>query len=184
MTRIIFGADVGGVIMDKANDRTDTSFLGDNFLEATAVPGAIETLRTIRDFVTGLALRQAEKEGRLFDRTDPPIHIVSKCGPKAQRKTRLWMAHHGFFARTGIPENHLHFCLERRDKGPICNDLGITHFVDDKLEVLSYLESVPCRYLFCPSDREIARYRRHLPSVIRMDSWSELLVAFVAANRA
>ena len=34
------GVDIGGVIIDRANDRTDTSFFGGNYLETTAVPGA------------------------------------------------------------------------------------------------------------------------------------------------
>lgn len=173
MTHIIFGVDVGGVILDKANDDTDTSFLGDNFLETTTVPFAIGALVTIRSFLACLA----EVQGRPYDPKEPPIHVVSKCGPNVQRKTMLWMKHHVFHEITGIPESHVHFCLKRHEKAPICKDLGITDFVDDKLEVLSYLESVPHRYLFRPSDREVARFRRHLPLVTRMNSWNDVVRA-------
>jgi len=34
----VLGVDIGGVIMDKANDSTDTSFFSENFLETTATP--------------------------------------------------------------------------------------------------------------------------------------------------
>ena len=183
MKDLIFGTDVGGVILDKANDGTDTSFLGGNHLKTTAMPGAIETLRTIRDHVADRARRQAEAKAVPYDEAHPPIYVVSKCGENVQRKTREWMRHHDFYARTGIPEDHVRFCLERKDKAPICRDLGITHFVDDKLEVLSYLESVPKRYLFCPSEREVGRYKRHLALVEPTGSWSDLLRKFLDSDK-
>jgi hypothetical protein len=37
---------------------------------------------------------------------------------------------------------------EREEKADICERVGITHFVDDQLEVLVHLTSVPYRYLF------------------------------------
>ncbi len=42
----------------------------------------------------------------------------------------------------------MHFVRERRDKAPVCERLGITHFVDDHLDVLAYLTSVQHRHLF------------------------------------
>jgi hypothetical protein len=33
----------------------------------------------------------------------------------------------------------LRFCAERTDKEPICRELGITHFVDDKVHVVQIL---------------------------------------------
>src|SRR6185369_12095724 len=53
-----------------------------------------------------------------------------------------------FFDRTGIPPGHVHFVRERLDKAPVCQRLGVTHFVDDRLDVLAHLETVEHRYLF------------------------------------
>ena len=61
------------------------------------------------------------------------------------------MRHHRFFALTGIPADHVRFCLRRPDKAIHCAELGITHFVDDKPDVHVALAGVVRhRYLFGP----------------------------------
>ena len=50
-------------------------------------------------------------------------------------------------------QKHVHFCNERSEKEAICRELGVTHFIDDHLEVLLYLKSVPYRFLFAPDSR-------------------------------
>jgi hypothetical protein len=57
------------------------------------------------------------------------------------------------------------------------SELGITHFVDDRLEVLSYLDAVPNRYLFRPRADEVDAHRRFLAYVQVVDSWTELVQA-------
>ena len=150
----ILGVDVGGVIIDRVNDDTDTSFFSDNYLATTAVPGAFDALAR---------LAAGRFAGQVF--------LVSKCGARVEAKTREWLAHHDFHARTGIPAGHLHFCRRRRDKAGICERLGVTHFIDDRLEVLGYLESVPNLYLFRPEKREMKRHARHLVHVQIVDGW-------------
>ncbi len=152
------GVDVGGVIIDRVNDNTDTSFFGDNYLRTTAVPGAFEALAR---------LNAGRFEGQ--------IHLVSKCGPRIEARTRTWLAHHGFHATTGIPETHLRFCRRRPDKGPICAALGISHFVDDRLEVLTYLTGVQRRYLFRPVETEVARHASAGLDITRVETWAQLL---------
>ena len=152
------GIDVGGVIMDRANDDTDTSFFSDNYLRTTTAPGAIEAIARL----------VAE---RFKDRS----FVVSKCGARIEAKTRSWMAHHRFHERTGIPPERLRFCRTREEKGPICAELGLTHFVDDRLEVLGYLATVPHRYLFNPGEAEVERHRIHLPRVRRVRAWDEIV---------
>jgi len=154
----VLGIDIGGVIMDKTNDKTDTSFFSDNFLKTTAVPQVFEVLAIL--------------VGRRFG---PNTHIVSKCGRKVQEKSLLWLAHHDFYRRTGIPESNVHFCKERSEKAPICQNLGITHFIDDKLEVLSYLTTVEHKYLFQGDPKEINRYQGFLGKVYPVNSWPEFL---------
>jgi len=152
------GVDVGGVIIDRVNDKTDTSFFGDNYLRTTAVPGAFEALAR---------LNAGRFEGR--------IYLVSKCGPRIEARTRAWLAHHGFHATTGIPAAHLRFCRRRPDKGPICAALGISHFVDDRLEVLTYLTGVQQRYLFHPLESELARHASAGVDITRVETWAQLL---------
>ena len=154
----ILGVDVGGVIIDRVNDALDTSFFGDNYLQTTAVPGAFAALERLN-------------AGRFAGR----VYLVSKCGARVQAKTLAWLAHHGFYATTGIAPEHVHFCRKRADKADICAALGITHFVDDRLEVLSYLDFVPARYLFRPNPAEVARYAHVLPEMRQVESWAALV---------
>ena len=54
-----------------------------------------------------------------------------------------------------MPPDNLQFCLERAQKAEICRDLGLTHFIDDRADVLEHLEPVvPHRYLFGPQPPE------------------------------
>ncbi len=135
------GVDVGGVIISRQNDHTDTSFFGHNYLKTTAVEEVFECLRQLR-------------EGGF------EVFIVSKCGANVQRKTLEWMAHHRFFERTGIASTHVHFCRTRPEKAPICERHGITHFVDDRLDVLDYLKTVEQLYLFQPNDADYREWQR------------------------
>lgn len=141
MTQTI-GIDVGGVIIDKdRNDNSDTSLFGENYLNALAVPGAQKAIMELNT-------------GTFKDR----VCIVSKCGPNIQQRTMEWLRHTGFLEKTGIPEKRVLFCRDRNEKAPIAKSLGLTHFVDDKLEVLHYMFGiVPHRMLFRPSLSEMKR---------------------------
>jgi hypothetical protein len=147
--------DVGGVLIDRVHDRTDTSFFGARYLETPEVSGAFAALAHLARLVNGR------------------VYLVSKCGPSTEQRTREWLAHRRFTDVTGIPEDHALFCRERRDKAPICSQLGVTHFVDDRLEVLGYLVEVPYRLLFDPSPVEVEAHRRHLPGVQVVHSWRD-----------
>jgi len=151
----VLGVDIGGVIIDKAaNDDSDTSLFGPNFLNATAVPGAFDSLA---------------KLAQVFD-----VYLVSKCGPTTEEKTRQWLAHNDFFKRTGILESHVRFCRKRLDKAGICAELGVTHFVDDRLEVLSYLPPDVRKYLFRPNPEEVQKFAKFLKKVTTVESWQKL----------
>ena len=152
------GVDIGGVIIDRVNDGTDTSFFTDNYLRTTAVPGVLDALREL-------------VEKRFGDK----VFLVSKCGQRVQDKTLQWLDHHRFYDLTGIGRERVHFCRERHEKAGICEKLGITHFVDDRLEVLGNLTTVGTLYLFHPQPDEVRRFARFLNRVKQVDSWQEIL---------
>lgn len=149
------GIDIGGVIIDRVADDSDTSFFGGRYLETPAVPDAFAVIAALRPGFES-------------------VYLVSKCGKNTERKTREWLAHTGFHETTGVPAENVHFCRQRHEKAPICESLGITHFVDDRLEVLAYLASVERRFLFRPQEDEVAEHRLALPAVTRVESWLEL----------
>lgn len=121
------GIDIGRVIIEGDQPGADTSFIGgsvEDALATPAVPGAFEAIARL----------VALFEGRVW--------LVSKCGARVEQKTRLWLAHHRFFAQTGIPEANVRFCRERPQKRDHAIALGLTHFIDDRHDVLAHLEGV------------------------------------------
>ena len=145
------GVDIGRVIIGGGvvPGSSDTQFFsGDTarMLATPAVPGAFETLA-----------RLVPRFGQVW--------LVSKCGERVRRHTRQWLDHHDFAARTGIPRDNVRFCFKRPDKAVHCAELGITHFVDDKLDVHQVLRGiVPHRYLFGPQRTPPPTWVQHTPT--------------------
>jgi hypothetical protein len=130
------GVDVGRVLISAADEdgASDTSFLSGSdaaALETPATPGGFEAV------------------AELVRATGGRVWLVSKCGARVEALTRRWLEHHGFHERTGVPREHLRFCRARREKREHALALGLTHFVDDRLDVLGFLRGVvPHLYLF------------------------------------
>jgi len=165
MTTAAVGVDVGGVLIARGGDAAedDTSFFGDRFLETPAAPGAFEALRALGDAYGGA------------------VYVVSKCGPRTEHRTRLWLAEHDLEGRTGVSPWNVWFVRHRRDKRDVARELGLTAFVDDRLEILGSLAEVSTRVLFDPVAEEVAGHAQHLPSVIEAAGWTEALPPLLAA---
>jgi len=104
------------------------------------------------------------------------VYLVSKCALEQERKTIQWLVDQGFFDRTGVKRAHVYFCRERSDKAGICKKLGITHFIDDRLEVLSALLSVAHLYLFQPDSEEMRQWTQSLTKQLTLVySWQDVL---------
>ena len=157
---IRIGIDVGGVIIDRIkNDGADTSFIDGDFMRTTAVEGAFETIRMI--------VRRLGAEN---------VFIISKCGPAIQEKTLLWLTGQQFYKSTGFLAENIHFCLKRPEKGPIAAGLGLTHFIDDRADVLEFMTEVPIRYLFGPQDEPYAGSVAMTPVLTWQDVLKQLML--------
>lgn len=145
------GVDFGRVIQGAAltPGAADTVFLSGGIDEAMSTPpspGAFDVL------------------SRLVDRVDGNAWVISKCGPRVEQRTRQWLDHHDFAARTGIPREHLRFCRTRAGKAPHCAELGVTHMIDDRLEVHAVLRDlVPRLYLFGAQTARVPDWVTHTP---------------------
>ncbi len=160
MNLATLGIDIGGVIID---DRTKESgkknFEGNpNFLEVPQIPGAIKTISEIRE--------------RRFKKN---IHLVSSCSQKMEDLRWTWLGYHKFFDQTGILKENVHFCRTRKEKADICYKYGITHYIDNRLEILFLINTlVNVRILFRPRAREMQKYRQYLPNVKQVSTWEEV----------
>jgi hypothetical protein len=155
---MMLGIDVGRVLTSPGDStRPDTSFIGGSLEDALDTP----PYDGMFDAVPALVERF---EGRVW--------IVSKCGPRIQQRTLQWFDRHRFFERTGIPRNHVRFCLRRPDKAIHCRELGITHFIDDRTDVLEPMTGiVPNRYLFGPQRGRLPAGMHHVAT------WREAMKA-------
>jgi len=160
------GIDIGGVIIARPGRLqpggvSDTSFASDDYLETPEIPGAINAIRQL-----------VEK------RFGGSVFLVSKAGPRTRVKTMRWLKHQRFFERTGVKTKHVIFCSERSEKETICRRLDITHFIDDRVDVLIHLKSVPHRYLFEPTSPQggTSRFPR---STERVSDWNDVLRALL-----
>jgi hypothetical protein len=130
------GIDVGRVLMcpADADGRPDTSFLDGSDARALATPAAPGVWEVVPALVRAF-------DGRVL--------IVSKAGPRIEALTRRWFAHHDFFGRTGIAPDAVRFCRKRPEKRDHALLAGLTHFIDDRADVLQHLRgAVPFLYLF------------------------------------
>jgi hypothetical protein len=115
------GIDIGKVIIGGGDSKDDTSFFSSGYLKTPEVTGAIDSIAALR---------------KVFGDN---MWLVSKCGEKVQQKSLEWLRSKDFTRRTGIPEERFRFTPTRAGKAPIAEELGLTHFVDDRLEILGFL---------------------------------------------
>lgn len=158
------GVDVGGVITD-CKSRTNGAWLAnpETYLATPYMPGIVPVLTRL----------VKEKFGSRS-------YLISKCQVATQVRTMEVLRSRRFFEETGIPESHANFCEKRDQKAPIAQFLRLTHFIDDRLEVLSYMVGiVPNLFLFKPDDDEVAKFQQFLPHVRRVESADELAVAIL-----
>jgi hypothetical protein len=144
------GIDFGKVIMEPIiNGKADTSFLGNTFEKAMETPPSAHAFECIAELV-------AMFSGDAW--------IVSKCGQSVQNKTKAWLKHWNFYTVTGFEKGNLRFCLKRHEKAVICRQLRITHFIDDRLDVLEPMRGiVENLYLFGEQACEIPGWVEHVP---------------------
>ena len=146
------GIDIGRVIIDGPAHPGggDTAFFRGDEAALLATPemaGAVESIARL---------------ARLFGGR---VWLVSKCGPRVQARTLRWLDGHDFYRRATLPPEYVRFCLARSDKRAHCQELGLTHFVDDHPEVHAALVgAVEYQYFFGPQSQPIPGYGIHAPS--------------------
>jgi hypothetical protein len=150
------GVDIGNVIIN--NRFNDLKSLDENgYAALPVVEGSFDALKELTVHFGG------------------KIYLISKCTEWAEKQTLAWLLTHDFYTKTGIDPQHIYFVRERSEKEGICKTVGITHFIDDRLEVLSHMiESIPYLYLFQPDPKEVEEYKVFLPKVKVVNGWSDI----------
>ncbi len=153
------GIDIGNVIIDhRLSDPSDKTLHEERYSTIPASEGVFEAIKKLNTYFNG------------------QVYLISKCTPWAQEKILAWLSDNDFYNKTGVDSKNIHFVRERNEKDTICRKLGITYFIDDRLEVLSHMiKSTPNLFLFQPDKAEIKEFKRFLPNVTVVADWKETL---------
>lgn len=154
------GVDLGNVIIDHMGFGTTPEFFrsGDYNL-IPAVPGAINALQVLN-------------HNRFQDR----VFVIYNATDVADQKILHWLKSHDFFSRTGISPGKVRRTEHGRNKSSVCKLCHVTHFIDDRLEVLVHLlGSVDYLFLLRPQSQEVAQHEDFLSQVVSHESWDQLL---------
>jgi len=102
-------------------------FFSDRYIEVPLVPGVVASLL------------------RLRSRFGSHIYLISTNVRRRPQAIEI-LEKHGIIDLIG--RDHVVLCDTDEAKAAVCAALGISHFVDDRTEVLDLLTTVPRRYLF------------------------------------
>ena len=159
----ILGVDLGGVVIDNdaIDQRTGIRYPKHN-PDIPEVEGAGETLRHICFHAV-------------------PVFIITSGRPDVDEKRRKWLNQprywgDSFYEHTGIPYWNVRFCEERKKKLAWCAHEQVTHFIDNRADVLaSLIGTVPYLYLFGPKPLLTGATEEQLAEFQRAESWRQLL---------
>ncbi|MDO8569365.1 MAG: hypothetical protein Q7R89_01105 [bacterium] len=154
------GVDLGNVIIDHVGFGTTPEFVQSG--DYNVIPPMLGVIDALWQ------LNQERFAGNIF--------VVYNASDVADQKILSWLKSHDFFNRTGIYPAQMMRTKNGRDKSSVCDLFQATHFVDDRLEVLSHLVSkVKNLYLLRPQADEVRRYKDFLPHVLLVTSWDEIV---------
>jgi hypothetical protein len=160
------GVDIGRVIIAPVDpvSGADTEFLTGDERRAMLTPPAQGAFAALRE---------------LNERFGGAVWIVSKAGPRVQALTRRWLDRWRFFALTGVRPSNLHFCRERHEKAEYARRFGLTHFIDDRQDVLAPMRGlVPNLLLFGVQRGAAAPHYRHVVT------WADVREALAGVGAA
>jgi hypothetical protein len=118
---ILIGMDVHGVIMDK-----------------------FDKSKSVEEYLTTVPLKHATTVIKnIIDLYGPEnTFIISKCPMYAEDEIIKWLDNQNFFTEIGFIRSNVYFCRERTDKAPVAKQLRLTHFIDDRVDVLNAMKDV------------------------------------------
>ncbi|NUS72164.1 MAG: hypothetical protein HOQ05_02035 [Corynebacteriales bacterium] len=152
------GVDIGGVLIERWDDERYLASPDWELFERLPVTGALTALTQLVDAFAG------------------KVYLVSKCGVRGEYASRLWLSHHRVLEQTGLNPLNVWFCRQWSDKAEIARQLGLSSFVDDRIEVLAQMDSVPYRYLFGELGANA------LPGMLPAPTWPQLITSIIGAG--
>jgi hypothetical protein len=153
MQKSVLGLDIGGVIRCRLNlDQPEPKVLVEGVTQAV---------------------------GELMPLFDGQVVIVSRRDRASRMSTLAWLLEQSFFQLTGVSPAAVTFVDERWQKANVCRELGVTHFVDNRLEVFEHMQKIEAvRHRYClrlEDNPEDLHPVRKVGSVHLVYSWSRIV---------
>jgi len=165
----ILGIDFGGVICDRvgADGKIVAEFDDEEVFKIEPVAG-------VHDSIASLVSRKFGPKNTFL--------ISSALRIKTEINTRRWLMFQHFYELTYLPQEHVLICRKRQEKAEICREVGITHFIDDRPQVLQTLIGVvPHLYWFQPRNQDLEEFPNlRQPFVTICYSWPHVVDAILA----
>jgi hypothetical protein len=106
------------------------------------------------------------------------VYVVSRVDTNEHAdRVRAFLSDNGFLGGL-IPHENVFFCRQRNEKAPIVAGLGITHFVDDRTEVLSYMATVEHRFAMNPTAEQLSAFPPENMKIVQ--NWPETVAAVLS----
>lgn len=103
------------------------------------------------------------------------VFVVSQASWIGERIELGTLRLNSFCRRTEISRGNVKICRRHEQKRDLCAELGITDFVDDRLDVLCSLDSVARRYRMGARSRDTTSEIDTKENIVFVNSWLELL---------
>lgn len=160
------GVDLGNVIIDHVGFGTTPEFFrSGDYNVIPPVQGVLEALR---------CLNRERFYGNVF--------VVYNASDVADQKIVSWLKSHDFFEQTGISPERVRRTQNGRNKSSLCELYQATHFIDDRLEVLSHLVGkVRSLYLLRPQQKEVEQYQDFIVHVKQVQSWDDIVQSLITS---
>lgn len=158
-----FGTDIGRVLAEHAT------------MELLGQPGRHLAVPEIDGSFDALGLIRRE---RFPDST----FVISMCDEQTEVRSKEWLAHREFTARTGVAWDHIIYCRTFAEKALIAARLGLTVFVDDRSEVLSHFNNGEKLFLFRPDEQECAPFSQHLKKMTKVQNWQQIVASTISLS--
>lgn len=104
------------------------------------------------------------------------IFIISRVNSEQRERSLKWLDENKFFIKTGIKDENLYYCFDRRDKSLFAKALDLDIFIDDRPDCLYPMDSTNEKYLFRPTTADLKKFECQIKdkNIKVVLSWIEL----------
>lgn len=132
--------------------------------------------QTVDEYLTTAPLKDAplaiKEMTKLFGNMN--IFLISRCPKYAEKTITEWLNSNRLFNDPNLVSSNIYFCRKRIDKAVIAKRLQLTHFIDDRIDVLDAMKNIVAnRILFTGGSNH---HNTEIDENITvLDSWNSIL---------